>query len=126
MTDEKKPQMGSLEEQLRTFGKTSVKTGTVTSTQVEPFASVLPQVDAETVSQTVVPTEMETFAQTYVHNKRGRQAFERTHKRTTFWVLKPLAERLRKISRRLEISQTELIEEGIQYLLKKYEGEGRE
>lgn len=120
MTDEEreKKKLGSLANQFGTFGK---RAQTQPDASVTPFADVLPQADVVPLPPTETDIEAETFTQTSVHNRRGRQAFERTHKRATYWVLKPLIVRLQKVSRKYEMSQTELIEEGIRYVLKKYE-----
>lgn len=57
--------------------------------------------------------------------KRGKQAFEKTHERSTYWVRKDLKRGLERLARREEMAQATLLNEAIADLLKKY-GYGQE
>ena len=125
MTEEEKKKLGSLAEQFSAVGHRSAPA----PTQAEPLSEIETKVEATpfsvSQSQTVPPAEADTDAQTYVHTyrKRGHQRFEVTHQRMTVWVQKPLVRELRRVAKRLEMSQTELFEEAIHYVIKKYERE---
>ncbi len=82
-----------------------------------------------TETDTETDTQPSTFTSTgdmiTSHRKRGKQAFEKTHERSTYWVRKDLKRGLERLARQEEMAQATLLNEAIADLLKKY-GYGQE
>jgi hypothetical protein len=87
-----------------------------------------PTTDASTDTATLPSTESQTLTDTYTstlpqakHRKRGAQAFEHTHERITLWIDKQLKQRFEDLAGEQGTSKTQLLNEAIGDLLKKYE-----
>ena len=87
-----------------------------------------PTTDIPTESDMLPSTESPTLPHTYTstlpqvqHRKRGAQAFEKTHERITLWIDRGLKQRFEDLANDQGMSKTQLLNEAIGDLLKKYE-----
>ncbi len=92
----------------------------LTQPSAPPSPSTLPSTDTST------ETETSTFTSTYTgdqieHRKRGKQAFEHTHKRVTFWVNGELNTRFELLAIEQGLAKSTLLNEAIELLLRKYQ-----
>ena len=84
--------------------------------------------ETSTEAQTLISTEAQTLPHTYTstfsqvkHRKRGAQAFEHTHERITLWIDKGLKQRFEDLAIDQGVSKTQLLNEAVDDLLRKYE-----
>lgn len=107
----------------------STETATAPETLTQTQPATLPTTDASTLPPTKTTTEpiMETATFTSTgseeiqHRKRGKEAFEQTHKRVTYWMEKRLNRRFEKCARDHNLAYSTLLEEAVKDVLKKYE-----
>jgi hypothetical protein len=86
---------------------------------------VNPLTQPSTESETLPSTESDTYTSTLPqvkHRKHGAQAFEHTHERITLWVDKGLKQQFEGLAVEQGTSKTQLLNEAIGDLLKKYGG----
>lgn len=94
---------------------------TKTPTLPETASSTNTTAETSTQPSTSSQSDTSTFTSTYEPRKRGKQAFEHTHKRITLWIDKKLEKRFDGLSRRNEVAKSTLLNEAIRDLLDKYQ-----
>lgn len=107
---------------------TSTETQSLPATETFPEPATVPTTLADTntftepssLPVTSSDTEPSTYTSTLEPRKRGKQAFERTHKRVTLWIDKGLEKRFEALSKRDEVAKSTLLDEAVRDLLAKH------
>ena len=102
------------------YQPTSTEPSTETETLAPTQSTTLPATEPATFSETLPSTYTSTSDDAVAHRKRGKEAFEQTHRRVTHWMNKRFVKQLERLAIEQGKAKSTMLDEAIEDLFRKY------